>query len=56
MIIAVNDLMVNFFESLKQRISSFQTFIFTDFPYGLARSVRAELLVALAQPLPISHV
>lgn len=56
MIIAVNDLMVDFFESLKQQIPSFQTFIFTDFPYGPAWSVRAELLVALAQPLPISHV
>lgn len=42
MIIAVNDLMVDFFESLKQQISPFQTLIFTDSPRGPAWSVRAS--------------
>ena len=56
MIRGVNDLMFDFFESLEQQISSFQTFIFMDFPHGQAWSVRAEFLMALAQPLPIRHV
>lgn len=48
MVRTVNDLMVDFFDSLEQQICSLQTFIFIDFPKGHAWSVRAEFLVALA--------
>lgn len=48
MIRRVNDLMVDFLYSLEQQISSFQTFIFMEFPNGHARAVGAELLKALA--------
>lgn len=56
MIRGVNDLMFDFFESLEQQISSFQTFIFMDFSHDQAWSVRAEFLMALAQPLPMTCV
>lgn len=52
----LNDLVVDFSESLEQQISSFQTFIFMDFPNGQTWSVRTKFLMALAQPLPINHV
>lgn len=53
MVKRLNGLMVDFFDSLDQQISSFRTFIFKDFPNGHAWSVRVEFLMALEHSLSL---